>query len=91
MLPFDCKSIRAVTLCNDNNDLLVMEENNYAKFDVCVHYIEWKQERLIWIGFFQNDNNDNCLIDQLSKDLILYILYLLGNRKPNQETRFIKV
>ena len=37
-------------------------------------FISWKQARIIWIGFHQNDKNDKCLISSLPKDIIKLIL-----------------
>lgn len=39
--------------------------------------IEWKIERLIWIGYYQNSQNDKCLIKQLPKDIIKTMLSFL--------------
>ena len=46
-------------------------------------------ERVIWIGFYKNDNNEKCLIKILPKDLIIYILYLLG--KQLMTNHYIKI
>ena len=43
-------------------------------------YILWKQERLVWIAFDKNIKNSKCLIVKLPKDLIKYILTLVGHR-----------
>ena len=40
--------------------------------------IKWNIARLIWIGFYKNNENDKCLIQQLSKDVISYLLSFLG-------------
>ena len=34
----------------------------------------WIYQRLIWIGFYKNSKNENCLIDLLPKDIVSYIL-----------------
>ena len=43
--------------------------------------IEWKLERIIWIGYYKNDqnNHDNhqCLLAKLPKDVVLYMLMFL--------------
>ena len=39
--------------------------------------ITWDFERLIWIGFEKNQNNDECLLSQLPKEIIVHILTFL--------------
>ena len=48
--------------------------------DIMKNYILWKQERIIWIGFDKNIKNFKCLLVKLPKDIIKYILTLVGNR-----------
>ena len=43
----------------------------------CIH---WNQKRVIWIGFFQNAHNTQCLISRLPKDIIVYILSFLTSK-----------
>ena len=50
-------------------------------FNIYAHYVESNVERIIWIGFLKNDENDACLIKNLPKDLIRYILRLLGKQQ----------
>ena len=39
----------------------------------------WKQERLIWIGFEKNENNEKCVFSMkdVSKDVVNHILSFL--------------
>ena len=67
-------------------------------FDVYIHYIEWDVERIIWIGFYKNNKNNQCFMDQLPKDLIKHILKFLGkisvsNNSDNNQARrpFVKI
>ena len=39
--------------------------------------IEWDNERIIWIAYFKNNNNNHCLINKLSKDVVKYMLSFL--------------
>ena len=39
--------------------------------------IPWVSERLIWIGFLKNNDNQLCLLKYLPKDIVKYILYNL--------------
>ena len=36
--------------------------------------VDWKQERLIWIAFLKNNDNDECLFPLLPKDIVLEII-----------------
>ena len=84
-LPFKCGSYPAVTLCNNGKSVLVLQGREHFIFDIIKHYIEWNAARLIWIAFYKNNKNDKCFIKQLPKDLIIYILNLLGRDCENRE------
>ena len=44
----------------------------------CEYYeIEWKYERLIWIAYFKNDENEQCLLKYVPKVLLLIIIRYL--------------
>ena len=42
-------------------------------------YFQWEKERIIWIAFYNNDDNEKCLIKWLPKDIVFYMLQFLGN------------
>ena len=74
-------------LCNINNDncniyyeksMIVMYGHNYFSFNILLHRIKWNILRIIWIGFYENMNNNKCYIDLLSKDVILHIIKFIG-------------
>ena len=67
-----------MTLCNNGQSVLVLQERQHFIFDIIKHYIEWNVARLIWIAFYKNSKNNKCLIKQLPKDLVIYILLFLG-------------
>ena len=50
-------------------------------FKVYVHYIEWKQARILWIGFHKNDKNKKCLLQSLGKDVVKQIITFVGPLK----------
>ena len=75
--------------CNGDDKLLILHDKNYFGLNIYVDYIESKIERIIWIGFYKNTENNKCLIKLLPKDLIIYILYLLG--KPAMKTPYIRI
>ena len=43
--------------------------------------IPWNSERILWIGFKKNTNNNKCIFanKQFPKDILLHILSFLGN------------
>ena len=53
---------------------------NYYSFNILLCGFKWEIIRIIWIGFYKNDNNnDKCFIATLSKDLIKHIIKFIGN------------
>ena len=75
--------------CNGDEKLLILHEKNYFYLNIYINYIESFIERIIWIGFYKNNENNKCLIKTLPKDLIIYILYLLG--KKSMISPYIKI
>ena len=75
--------------CNGDEKLLIVQRKSYFHLNICINYIESKIERIIWIGFYKNNENNKCLIKILPKDLIIYILDLLG--KKSMITPYIKI
>ena len=75
--------------CNGDDKLLILQHKNYFSLNIYINYIETKIEKIIWIGFYKNNDNKQCLIQTLPKDLIIYILYLLG--KQSMKTPYIKI
>lgn len=75
--------------CDGDRRLLIVNKKNYCHFNIYVHYVEATIERIIWIAFYKNRDNEKCLIQTLSKDLVIYILYLLG--KQSMTTPYIKI
>ena len=57
---------------------MVFQAHNYCLFDIVLH--KWNIERILWIGFYKNDKNDTCLIKNLPKDVVLFILQFLSLR-----------
>ena len=61
--------------------MIVVSETNYYSFTIFVHYIEWRQERLIWIAFLKNEKNKDCLFGTLPKDIVNHVLLFVGPRR----------
>ena len=82
-MPFACTQYPATVLCNtrdkrDAQRMIVLQERERFTFDIFVYYVEWSVTRIVWIGFYHNVDNDKCYIDRLPKDVVKYILSLLG-------------
>ena len=90
-MPFDCLYYPSVMMmkCNGDDKLLILQENSYFRLNIYIHHLESTIERIIWIGFYKNAENKKCLIKTLPKDLIMYILDLLG--KQTIKTPYIKI
>ena len=83
-MPFDCNCHPAVSQYRNNGQSIAMviaHDKNYCIFNVYTRYVESNIERIIWIGFYKNDKNDKCLIKNLPKDLVIYLLFLLGKQE----------
>ena len=59
---------------NDDSD---DKDDNVDKYDTN----EWKYQRLIWIAFYKNDDNDDCFLKKFTKDTILFIASLFKSPK----------
>ena len=64
-------------------------------FDIYgVDNISWDIERLIWIAFYKNNNNNinnGCLLAKLPKDLIKCIIGFVGIGILDKSRPFIKI
>ena len=89
MLPFDCQDYPAVMKCHGDEKLLILQGKNYFNLNISVCHVKATIERIIWIGFYKNKDNSKCLIQTLPKDLIIYILDLLG--KQSVITPYIRI
>ena len=58
---------------NNNRFLFIKDTCKWLVFPFCGN-IEWKQQRIVWIGFYKNQNNDLCLIKKLPLDVIKHVL-----------------
>ena len=58
--------------------LMDLANNKIDQFQIHYSQIQWKCERVIWIGFHKNINNNNkCFVANLPKDIIYHILSFL--------------
>ena len=65
--------------------MLVMQHTGHFSFDVCMYALPWKIVRLLWIGYYNNDKNEKCLIQKLPKDILSKIIKLLDNRSKHHQ------
>ena len=53
------------------------EDKGFYSFDISYALLDWETERIIWIGFEKNGNNNKCQLATVSKDVIKHILKFL--------------
>ena len=68
-----------------------MQDNNYCTFKIYTHYLTWDIARILWIGFYQNSENKDCFIYTLPKDLVKFILSMIGSAHNITESNCIFV
>ena len=76
-------------MSNDQSILIILGKN-YCIMNIYAHYVESKIERIIWIAFYKNGKNEKCLIKNLPKALVVYILKLLGKNEEMKHP-YIKI
>ena len=94
-MPFSCRyypptSLRKSRTC-DYYNVIAMQDHNYCTFKIYTHYLTWDVARLLWIGFYNNTQNKNCLIDSLPKDLLKHILRFFGGIKNKDDNMSVYV
>lgn len=63
--------------CDSNSDIDTCDGGGGFGFVFVYHFLEWKIERLVWLAFEKNDNNDNCGLSTVPKDVLKHILSYL--------------
>ena len=58
-----------------NDGIIMLQSSNCGYFKVFTNTLQWKIERLIWIGFYNNNKNDTCFINKLPKDIIIHYIF----------------
>ena len=53
-----------------------MHQRSYSCFNLFLdhRFLQWKIVRLVWIGYYKNRGSTSCLISNLPKDIVQYIL-----------------
>lgn len=79
-MPFRCQ-YRPATLSiynsyDDTTHIVLLQQNQQCCLKI-VSSLKWDTVRIIWIGFYKNDNNDSCFVDRLPKDIVLNIFHFL--------------
>lgn len=87
ILPFKCQHMPAVQICHVGNSqgIIVMQDANYCLINIYKDYLEWNVARIIWIAFYKNEKNKQCLIGILPKDIVICILNMLGRQSAHGE------
>ena len=62
----------------DSWKIAVFYEKKYFCFEL-VAEISWEMQRIIWIGYYKNEQNNKCLIALLPKDVVKLIFKMLSN------------
>ena len=71
------------TDCYFNDEVFALFQNNKSEYEKTAkewtlkyasHYFQWKSERVLWIAYKKNDNNPDCLLAQMPKDIISHII-----------------
>ena len=97
-MPFFCDNYPATATCTmkdkygEFQSMIVLQDQNQFIFDIYVDNIDWNIEKLLWIAFYKNNNNNSdCLLAKLPKDLIRYIVDLIGRSMIDESRSFIKI
>ena len=82
-MPFECYSCPAVIKYKNDHaqNMIIVQHCQYFKLNVYNRDSRWGRERILWIGFYQNNNNDQCLTKILPKDVLKYILSFIGKQE----------
>ena len=56
----------------------ITNKDNYKHIFKEPTIVKWKQIRQVWIAFYKNDKNNNCLIHLLPKDIVKSIIKLVA-------------
>ena len=59
------------------NDKCIVWQNNFYYYFNIYSNLSWRIERILWIAYYKNDQNDQCLIDYLPKDILITIIAFL--------------
>lgn len=85
-MPFKCYGFPGVIKCqNDcNESVIIADKHKYFKLNIYnrTNIMDWRRERILWIGFYQNHDNNQCLIKILPKDVLKFILSFIGMVDP---------
>ena len=83
-VPFGASSRPSIFLFNHNGGkyCLVASRQYYWHFEICLT-LEWEIERLLWIAFYQNTQNDKCFFPSIPKDILKKIIAFLGGESQS--------
>ena len=66
-----------------------MQITKLFTLNILLHRNKWEILRLIWIGFYKNDNvsNSKCKLHLLPKDIINHIIKMIGTPWPSNNQK----
>ena len=73
--------IEKIVQIRHSNIQKVYTYNLNVKYPAQNNILQWRAARVVWIGYYKNEKNSNCLINSLPKDLINHILRFVGDLK----------
>ena len=63
----------AVAIIDNGTKCIVLRDDKEFMFNL-YDRVSWSIERLIWMAFYKNEENNECLIAQLPKDIVKRII-----------------
>lgn len=92
VLPVKCSHYPSVISYYDANrsltSILVSQGNCIYPIDIH-HVTTWVTIRLIWIAFYKNEQNSECLIKNVGKDIIIFILRFVTVKPKHCDNRIL--
>ena len=77
--PFETeKEFEKISLKNLLNFIKSNRNLRGKKYYTLGGHVEWKVQRIIWIGFNKNQGSDKCLIARLNKDAVRLVAQFIG-------------
>ena len=80
----------ATCLCNGGTRVIVMQQRVCYYFDISDCILDWKMERLIWIGYYKgiyNGKKNRCLFSKLPKAIVTHVIKFIAFVKMDEKNR----
>jgi len=63
----------SIHLNNGSNHIMIKLKDIIPDYPI----MQWESQRIIWIGFYKNQENEKCMFGSLMKEIIKYIIQFL--------------